>query len=97
MTMVLAMLRAEPEHADELDAALREVAGHTRGEPGALAYSVARQDGGRFLVVERYADGAARDAHFAAPYVVALLDRFPLLLAEEPVVEFAEVVTAFAR
>ncbi|MFB8239523.1 putative quinol monooxygenase [Kitasatospora purpeofusca] len=97
MTMVLAMLRARPERADELDAALREVAGRTPGEPGALAYSVARQDGDRFLVVERYADDATRDAHFAAPYVAALLDRFPLLLAEEPVVEFAEVVTAFTR
>ncbi|SDT82902.1 Quinol monooxygenase YgiN [Streptomyces sp. TLI_053] len=97
MTMVLAILRARPEHVDELDAALRDVAGRTAGEPGALAYSVARQDGGRFLVVERYADGPARDAHFAAPYVAGLLDRFPLLLAEEPVVEFAEVVTGFTR
>ncbi|MFF2659128.1 putative quinol monooxygenase [Kitasatospora sp. NPDC058032] len=97
MTMVLAILRARPEQADALDAALREVAESTLREPGALAYTVARQDGERFLVVERYADHAAREAHFAAPYVTGLLARFPELLAEEPLVEFADVLTAFAR
>ncbi|MET8698156.1 putative quinol monooxygenase [Kitasatospora sp. NPDC004723] len=97
MTMVLAILRARPEQADALDAALREVAEQTLREPGALAYTVGRQDGERFLVVERYADHAARQAHFAAPYVTGLLARFPELLAEEPLVEFADVLTAFAR
>ncbi|MFE7192617.1 putative quinol monooxygenase [Kitasatospora sp. NPDC057541] len=97
MTMVLAILRARPEQADTLDAALREVAESTLREPGALAYTVGRQDGDRFLVVERYADHAAREAHFAAPYVAGLLARFPELLAEEPLVEFADVLTAFAR
>ncbi|MFF8772542.1 putative quinol monooxygenase [Kitasatospora sp. NPDC015120] len=97
MTMVLAILRARPEQAAALDAALREVAEATLREPGALAYTVGRGDGDRFLVAERYADRAARDAHFAAPQVTALLARFPQLLAEEPLVEFAEVSTAVAR
>ncbi|WP_380282739.1 putative quinol monooxygenase [Kitasatospora purpeofusca] len=97
MTMVLAILRAKPEQADALEAALREVAESTPREPGALAYTVARQDGDRFLVAERYADGAARDAHFAAPYVTGLLARFPELLAEEPQVELAEVLSSFTR
>ncbi|MER7705803.1 putative quinol monooxygenase [Kitasatospora sp. NPDC097605] len=97
MTMVLAILRARPGQADALEAALREVAEATSREPGALAYTVGRQDGNRFLVAERYADGAARDAHFAAPYVTGLLARFPQLLAEEPQVEFAEALTAHGR
>ncbi|GAA1385563.1 hypothetical protein GCM10009639_08360 [Kitasatospora putterlickiae] len=97
MTMVLAILRARPEQADALEAALREVAGATLREPGALAYTVGRQDGERFLVVERYADRAARDAHFAAPYVTGLLARFPQLLAGEPQVEFADELSTHAR
>ncbi|MER5352268.1 putative quinol monooxygenase [Kitasatospora sp. NPDC002551] len=92
MTMVLAILRARPEHADALEAALREVASATRHEPGALAYTVGRQEGDRFLVVERYTDQAARDAHFGSPYVADLLARFPRLLAEDPQIEFADAL-----
>ncbi|QKW23384.1 antibiotic biosynthesis monooxygenase [Kitasatospora sp. NA04385] len=89
--LVLAVLRARPERADALESALLALVGPTRAEPGCLAYTVARA-GERFLVAERYADAAARDAHFAAPYVTALLGRFPQLLSGEPLVESADVL-----
>ncbi|MFD5438302.1 putative quinol monooxygenase [Kitasatospora sp. NPDC127067] len=98
MTMVVAILQARTGREEALAAALREVAERTREEPGALAYAVGRQEGGgRFLVTERYADRRAREAHFASSYVTDLLARFPELLADEPQVEFTDVVTAFAR
>ncbi|MFF2747176.1 putative quinol monooxygenase [Kitasatospora sp. NPDC058048] len=97
MTMVVAILQARIGREDALAAALREVAERTREEPGALAYAVGRQEGGRFVVTERYADRPAREAHFASSYVTDLLARFPELLADEPQVEYTDVVTAFAR
>ncbi|MFJ9445724.1 putative quinol monooxygenase [Kitasatospora sp. NPDC101235] len=97
MTMVVAILQARPGREEALAEALREVAERTRAEPGALGYTVGRQEGGRFLVAERYADRRAREAHFASSHVTGLLARFPELLAGEPQVEFSEVVTAFAR
>ncbi|WP_063763328.1 putative quinol monooxygenase [Streptomyces sp. NRRL WC-3742] len=97
MTTVTAILQAVPERAEELEALLRDTAEHTRQEPGALAYAVGRQDDGRFLVTEWYADRAACEAHFAAPYVTGLLARFPELLLTEAQVEIADTVTGFVR
>ncbi|WP_369185550.1 putative quinol monooxygenase [Streptomyces sp. Y1] len=97
MTMVVAILQAKPGQEDTLEEALCEVAARSREEPGAVAYTVGRRQGGRFLVAERYADRAACDAHFAAPYVTGLLARFPELLDGEPQVELTDVVTGFVR
>ncbi|GAB7184243.1 hypothetical protein ATKI12_4074 [Kitasatospora sp. Ki12] len=97
MTMVVAILQARPGQEDILEAALCQVAERSQEEQGAVAYTVGRQEGGRLLVSERYADRAACDAHFAASYVTDLLARFPELLDGEPQVEFTDVVTGFAR
>ncbi|MET9182091.1 antibiotic biosynthesis monooxygenase [Kitasatospora aureofaciens] len=95
--MVVAILQARLGQEDVLETALCEVAARTREEQGAVAYTVGRQNGGRFLVAERYADREACDAHFAASYVADLLARFPELLDGEPQVEFTHVVTGFVR
>ncbi|MFJ5231057.1 putative quinol monooxygenase [Kitasatospora sp. NPDC088391] len=95
-SLVVAVLRARPEQADPLEAELRALAARTAEEPGALGYTVARE-GERFLVLEEYRDDAAREAHFAAPYVRALLARFPALLAGEAQVETGARLTAFRR
>lgn len=98
MTTVFAILRPRPERADELERELLALARSTAAEPGARAYSVSRTDDHQFLVFERYADPPARDAHFAAPYLTALLARFPDLLESEPQVVFgAELKGAWTR
>ncbi len=97
MSTVVAILQARPERADEVARSLTELAARASGEPGALAYRVHRRDGDRFVVYERYEDAAARDAHFAAEPVVALLARFPELLVADPVVEFVDEIAGFER
>ncbi|WFR71071.1 putative quinol monooxygenase [Prescottella defluvii] len=95
MTMVTAILRPLPGRADDLAAALREVAEHTRAEVGVVSYAIGRRENGSFVVAEQYVDQDACDAHFAAPYVVGLLAPFPELVDGEPEVEFAETLTSF--
>ncbi|WP_164465944.1 putative quinol monooxygenase [Actinoplanes teichomyceticus] len=95
--MCVAILRAEPEHAEEVERTIRDIAAATRDEPGALAFVLHRQGADTFIVYEKYADEAARDAHFAAPYVAGFVARFPELLAGEPQIEFAEELVGFAR
>lgn len=98
MTTVFAILRPRPERADELERDLLALARSTAAEPGARAYSISRTDDDQFLVYERYADPPARDAHFAAPYLTALLARFPELLTTEPQVVFGtELQGAWTR
>ncbi|MFJ9461329.1 putative quinol monooxygenase [Kitasatospora sp. NPDC101447] len=91
------ILQARPDREEELEGLLCDRAERTCRQPGALAYSVGRQDGGRFLMAEWYADRAAHEAHFAAPYVTELLARFPELLLSEVQVEIADTVGGFVR
>ncbi|MEU8118012.1 putative quinol monooxygenase [Spirillospora sp. NPDC049024] len=95
MTVAMARLEAVPGRADEVEAALAEVAERTAREPGAVAYSVVRHDQVRFLVYEEYVDQAACDAHFTAPYVQDLLERLADLLVAAPQVDFGSRVAGF--
>ena len=97
MAVCVAILRAKPEHAEEVERTIRGIAAATRDEPGALTFVLHRQGADTFIVYEKYTDEAARDAHFAAPYVAELVARFPELLVAEPQIEFAEELVGFAR
>lgn len=97
MTVVIAILKARPEHAEEVERGLLALRRHAGDEPGALEYAVHRQDDTGFLVYERYADQAACDAHFAAPYVIEFLDSCTGWLVDAPRVEFGRVVARFDR
>ncbi len=95
MTMVTAILRPRPGRADDLAAALLDVAECTRAEAGVVAYAIGRRENGNFVVAEQYVNQGACDAHFAAPYVADLLARFPELVDGKPEVEFAATLTSF--
>lgn len=95
MTVAMARLEAVPGRADEVEAALAEVAERTAQDPGAVAYSVVRHDQVHFFVYEEYVDQAACDAHFAAPFVRDLLERFTELLVAAPEVHFGSRVAGF--
>lgn len=97
MAVCVAILRAKPEHAEEVERTIRAIAAATRDEPGALTFVLHRQGDDTFIVYEKYADEAAREAHFATPYVSSLVARFPELLAQEPQIEFAEELVGFSR
>ncbi|MEN3539857.1 putative quinol monooxygenase [Microbispora sp. ZYX-F-249] len=97
MSVCVAILQAKPEHADEVEAAVRGIAAATRDEEGALAFVLHRQGPDRFIIYEKYVDDDAREAHFATPYVSGLVARFGELLVAEPQIEFAEELTGFIR
>jgi quinol monooxygenase YgiN len=97
MSVVIAILKAKTGHTAEVERALLELQKHTAAEPGALDYTVHRQADGGFLVYERYADDAARDAHFAAPYLIEFLGRTGDWLVVAPQVEFGRVTAEFRR
>jgi quinol monooxygenase YgiN len=92
MTVVLAILKATPEQAAEVERSLLALRQQTATEPGCLSYAVHRQEDHGFLVYERYTDHAARDAHFAAAHTTAFLARLPELLTADPQVEFGDEV-----
>ena len=54
----------------DLESRLREMTGHTRREPGCLAYMAHRsqQEPRKFVLYEQYIDQAAFDAHRASEY-----------------------------
>jgi quinol monooxygenase YgiN len=97
MIVTIATLQAKPEHADEVESSLRAIERHTRTEPGAVAYSVLRQPGDRFVVFEKYRDPAARDEHFAADYVTGFLARAGVMLTDEPRLDSGVELAGFSR
>lgn len=97
MSVCVAILRAKPEHADEVEATIRDIAAVTRDEKGALAFVLHRQGPDKFIIYEKYVDDDAREAHFAAPYVSGFVARFGELLVAEPQIEFAEELVGFSR
>ncbi|MFC9894408.1 putative quinol monooxygenase [Nocardia sp. NPDC127579] len=68
--VVIADVTAKPEHAEQLGAALEELAAACRTEPGCRAYDLFRstEQPERFLSVEKYTDAAAFEAHRAAEH-----------------------------
>jgi quinol monooxygenase YgiN len=93
---VVAVLSARPGKAEELSALLAGMVGPSRAEQGNLQYNLwhDKSDPGRFVVEERYVDGAAAAAHHTTPHfrhyrlsINGLADRLALEL--EPI-EVAE-------
>ena len=66
-------LSAVPGAEDDLAAAVLENAIASRAEPGAVRFDVFRSttEPGAFLVVERYVDEAAFEAHRQTPHYLA--------------------------
>ena len=65
MTIVLATYTTAPGREDEVADLLRSYTALVLEEPGCLAFEVYRSvdDGRRFLLLEKYVDQAAFDAH----------------------------------
>ncbi|OYT69701.1 MAG: antibiotic biosynthesis monooxygenase [Chloracidobacterium sp. CP2_5A] len=81
---ILAHFRAKPEALPALSAALDALIAATRQEPGCIAYDlhVACDDPCHFVLVERWRDAAALEAHFAQPHTQAAMAQTPPWLAE---------------
>lgn len=94
MPMLIAMLNARPEKAEEVASLLRGLARHTSGEPGCDAYAVhrLRDDPNGFVVYERYRDQAACDAHFESAPLKEALTRFEHLLMGPPMLTWGQTL-----
>ncbi len=72
--VIVATAFPAPEHRDEVIAAI-EAAQETvhAGEAGCLLYALHEGTDGRLVMIERYADQAAVDAHVSGPGLATLV------------------------
>ncbi|MFB7288639.1 putative quinol monooxygenase [Actinacidiphila glaucinigra] len=89
--VVIARWTPAPGSHEEVRAALAELVGASRAEPGCLGYQAFHPDGpgrGDIVLVERYTDRDALDAHRGSVHFRSLaLERIvPLLLDRQAVV-----------
>ena len=85
-----------------LDAAValsREHVERSRREPGCISHDVHHHvdDAHRLVFVERWADRAALDTHFAVPESVAFARELTALAADRPSIEVHEVTPDIER
>ncbi len=94
MVIVTGTLVGTPETIDELVALGVEHSRRSRAEPGCLSHNIHRdlEDELRLVFVERWADRAALDVHFAVPESGAMVGRAFELTAEAPSIQIYPVV-----
>ena len=73
---IVARFHARPGCADALERAVGAVAAPTRAEPGCRDYAVVRgtRDPLLFVILSRWVDEAAFEAHAALPHTVRFLE-----------------------
>jgi len=86
MVKLIARLHTQPGKADVVAAALVELAGPSREEPGCILYDVCRSlsDANEVLVLEEWESQAALDAHMATPHFKAFQGKIGDALAGGP-------------
>jgi len=91
--VIFATAKALPGREAALLAALAEVAGPTRVQPGCLRFELFRSDdGAQVTAVERWASDADHAAHIKGAHVQTLMARFDGVLAGPPtIVQMAPV------
>lgn len=82
-TRVFARIQSKPQHAESVLGILLELVRQSRQEPGVIFYELFEtQEGGEFLVNEKYQDAAAFEAHLASPHFKEAAAKLHELLAE---------------
>lgn len=94
MLIVMATLRAQPEHAQTLGALLDELAAASRAEHGCSAYRVFRCTGESTLfgTFEQWDSAAAEVQHMASAHVAEAFRRAAPLLAGAPEIRHFEEI-----
>ena len=71
MIVIAGYIQMDPDKREPAEVAAREMMEATRREPGCISYTMSADlsDRGRFYIFEEWKDGAALDAHFAAPHM----------------------------
>lgn len=88
---VTARFHARPGQAEALVPLLRELAAHSRGEPGCLGYDYLRRDD-LFTSVEIWASAEAERAHNQTAFLDAqLVNILPLLEGKPEVIRWQRI------
>lgn len=71
---IIATIQAQPEHQETVREALSAMLAPTRAEIGCMQYDlhVDQADPNRLVMIERWHDDAALDAHIASPHMAQL-------------------------
>jgi len=94
--IVVATLQAKPGSEDAARAILTETLEATHEESGCRTYAlhVSKQDAAQFVLVERWDDQEALDAHFTTPHMAKLAGAAGDLLAVPPTIVFCDAIPA---
>ena len=86
MISVVAKIPVKEGKADDMIALLKELMTHVAQEEGTLLYTLNRDPANpnTIVIMERYNDKAALDAHSSTPHFKALASKMPELLAGKP-------------
>jgi quinol monooxygenase YgiN len=94
--VVVATMTAKDGRGGELEQGLKELVAASHGDDGCVAYALHRAAAGgdTFVMIERWRDQAALDAHFTQPHVQGLGKLAAELLASPPQILFTNPVPA---
>ncbi len=78
MIILMGHLQLDPADVHAFTDDIEAIAASTRAEAGCLFHAMAWEDvrAGRMLVVQRWRDQAALDAHFTQPATIAFLQKW---------------------
>ena len=93
MLSVIAKLPIKEDKVDEAIAAFKGLMAHVAKEEGTLFYTMnrdAKRAPTTIVIMERYKDKAALDAHSSAPHFKEFSGKLPALLAGKPEITIME-------
>ena len=93
--VVVATFEIQEGKGEEAKALLHELIEGSHAEAGCLSYALHRDnnDPNVFVIVEVWTSQVALEAHFQHPYVKALAERGPDVIASPPVIRFCAPLT----
>jgi len=89
---ILAILRAKPERAGDVEAFLKSAQSLAQSESQTLRWYAFKLDDSRFGIFDTFADDDGRQAHVAGEIARQLFAAAVELLAAPPSIEFAEII-----
>ena len=92
---IVATLKVKPGKESEFEAVFTDLQSHVaKSEPGCLMYEVfkSRSQASTYIVMEKYKDQAALDAHRSTPHMAAAGPKLGATLDGRPAIELLDKV-----
>ena len=91
---LLVRFEAKPEHADELDALLRDALELARREEATVTWFSFRERPNRFGVFDTFDEESGRQAHLNGAIAETLREKAPTMLVGAPDIQYIDVLAA---